>query len=72
MEVQVSHSICTEVSQTGDIWEAQGGCGKNSQRVKRKEGGGNHRSRVLPGLHPHVGSDTASYECSPIHGILEK
>lgn len=34
MGMQVSYRVCTKMAKASNIWETQGRCGKNPQRVE--------------------------------------
>ena len=71
MELQIPHSVCTEVSEEGILSGKMSGGGKDITTVVRMERGAYHRSRSVPRPHPYAGRNTAKDVGIQFHGIPE-
>ena len=72
MELQISHSVCAEVSQESILQGKTGGNREDTETVVRVERGKNNRSRSMPGPHTHVGGNSAKAGSSEFHGVPER
>ena len=71
MELQVSHRICTKVSETSNIREIKRRYRTNHTKVMRMERRRDYRSRSLSGSYPYVSVDTAQNQRIEFMGYLK-
>ena len=71
IQVSVSHSVRTKISQEGDIWRTEKGYRTDTQEVVRREEGGDNRGKCMSGSHTYAGEHTALFKYSTIHGISQ-
>lgn len=71
MELQISRSICTEISKKDILWRKTNRNRKNTAGIMWMEGGNNRGSGSVPGSHTHAHRDTAKDERIEFHGIFK-
>ena len=72
VELQVPHSVRTEISQARDIWKDKGRYWTDITKAMQCEESRNNRSQCLFRSHTYACENTAEYKCSAIHGISER
>ncbi len=72
MELQISHSICTEVPKEDILSGKATRDRRNTQEIVRVEAGGNNRGRSMPGSHPYAGKYSPKDQCVRVRRILER
>ena len=72
LELQISHSVCAEISAQSMLWaEGKGGRRKPANSVQLKESE-NHRGRGMPGPHTHALEKPPKYAVSSFMGYLKR
>ena len=67
----VSHSVCTQIPQKGDIWTAKGRHRTNTEKTVCTERRGDIGSECNARPYPYVGEHTAIYKHSTVYGIYQ-
>ena len=71
MEMSIPHRICTEISQTGDIWKVPSRNRENDKASMWKERCGDNPSERVSRPYPHAGKHTAEDECVAVYGNIK-
>ena len=72
MEMQISHSVCTEIPKTNHLPRAKSGYRKDTENVMRAKESNDYRSRMLPKPYPHAGRNTPPLKRGVVYGISQK
>ena len=72
MELQISHSVCTEVQKKSVLQRKKTGGRRNSKNTVQLEEDKNRRGRSLPGPCAYVGRDTSKGGDIKLHGISQR
>ena len=72
MELQIPHSVCTEVQTACDSWKDKERDREDAEDVVREKGDRHTGGGSLPRPHTYVGHDTAQAQCVERNGIPER
>ena len=72
MELQISHSVCSEVQKKSILQRKKTGGRRNSKNTVQLEEDKNRRGRSVPGSCTYVGRDTSKGGDIKLHGISQR
>ena len=69
--MSISHRICAEISEDGDIWTDKTGYRSDIEKTVSAKGGRNNRSQSMPGSYTHADKHPTQVQRITDYGVPE-